>query len=126
MPGDGMCVCGTDWFGARQGNQHKAEYQIPETSTVRHILVKTPPPGADGKVDPKADEAAKAKAQDYLKQAKSGASFAELAKKYSDDLGTEVVEVPGPHFRPGRPGWEALADRAIEWAQEHARRPAAA
>ncbi len=76
-------------------NQHKAEYQIPETSKVRHILVKTPEPGPDGKVDPKADAAAKAKAEDYLKQAKSGANFAELAKKYSDDKGTgdSILEV---------------------------------
>lgn len=76
-------------------NQHKAEYQIPETSKVRHILVKTPEPGADGKVDPKADAAAKAKAEEYLKQAKSGGNFAELAKKYSDDKGTgdSILEV---------------------------------
>ncbi len=76
-------------------NQHKTEYQIPETSKVRHILVKTPEPGPDGKVDPKADDAAKAKAEDYLKQAKSGANFAELAKKYSDDKGTgdSILEV---------------------------------
>lgn len=69
-------------------NQHKAEYQIPVTSKVRHILVKTPEPGQDGKVDPKADQAAKAKAEEYLKQAKAGGNFAEMAKKYSDDKGT--------------------------------------
>lgn len=69
-------------------NQHKAEYEVPETATVRHILVKTPPPGPDGKVDAKADAAAKAKAEEYLKQAKAGANFAEMAKKYSDDKGT--------------------------------------
>ena len=68
--------------------QHKNEYQVAETVTVRHILVKTPEPGPDGKVDPKADAAAKAKAEDYLKQAKSGANFADLAKKYTDDKGT--------------------------------------
>ena len=64
-------------------NQHKAEFQIPQTATVRHILVKVDP-GADQK----ADAAAKAKAEDYLKQAKGGANFAELAKKYSEDKGT--------------------------------------
>ena len=69
-------------------NQHKAEYQVPQTTKVRHLLVKTPPPGPDGKVDPKTDAEAKAKAEDFLKQAKGGANFGELAKKYSDDKGT--------------------------------------
>src|SRR5664279_3180793 len=66
-------------------SQHQDEYRIPETVTVRHILIKTPTPDADGKVDPKAVEAAKAKAEDVQKQLKAGADF---AKKYSDDPGS--------------------------------------
>src|SRR5450755_3893398 len=50
--------------------QHQDEYRIPETVTVRHILIKTPAPGPDGKVDPKGVEAAKAKAEDVQKQLK--------------------------------------------------------
>ncbi len=65
--------------------QHQDEFRIPETVTVRHILIKTPTPDADGKVDQKAVDAAKAKADDIAKQLKSGANFADLAKKYSDD-----------------------------------------
>ena len=69
-------------------NQHQDEYRVPEQVNVRHILIKSPAPGADGKVDQKADEAAKAKAEDILKQIKAGGNFADLAKKYSEDPGS--------------------------------------
>jgi peptidyl-prolyl cis-trans isomerase C len=71
------------------GNPDK--FKVPEQVHARHILVK---------VDPKADQAtkdaAKKKIDGILKEAKGGADFAELAKKYSDcpskekggDLGT--------------------------------------
>ena len=66
-------------------NAHQEQFRIPESVTVRHILIRTPPPGPDGKVDPKAVAAARAKAEDILKQLKAGADFATLAKKYSQD-----------------------------------------
>jgi len=69
-------------------NQHQDDYRIPETVTVRHILIKTPTPDANGKVDQKVVDAAKAKAEDVQKQLKSGADFGDLAKKYSDDPGS--------------------------------------
>ena len=69
-------------------DQHREEYRVPEQVNVRHILIKSPLPGPDGKVDPKAMDAARAKAQDVLKQVKAGGNFADLAKKYSDDPGS--------------------------------------
>lgn len=69
-------------------NQHQDQYRLKETVTVRHILIKTPTPDANGKVDQKAVDAARAKADDVAKQLKSGGNFADLAKKYSDDPGS--------------------------------------
>ena len=64
-------------------NQHLKDYQIDDQVKVRHILIKV-----DGN-DPKADAAAKAKAQDVLDQLHHGGNFADLAKKYSDDPGSK-------------------------------------
>jgi peptidyl-prolyl cis-trans isomerase D len=69
-------------------NQHRDEYRVPDQVNVRHILIKTPPAGADSKVDSKGLEEARKKAEDVLKQLKSGAKFEDLAKKYSDDPGS--------------------------------------
>ncbi len=68
--------------------QHAAEFRVPESVKIRHILIKLPLPGPDGKVDAKQAEAAKAKAQDVLNQLHKGADFAALAKKYSEDTAT--------------------------------------
>ncbi|MGD0294448.1 MAG: peptidylprolyl isomerase [Terracidiphilus sp.] len=57
-----------------------SEYTVPEQARSRHILIKVAP-GADAKTD----AAAKAKAEDLLKQIKNGANFADLARKYSGD-----------------------------------------
>jgi len=66
-------------------DQHRDEYRGPEQVKISHILIKTPLPGPDGKVDPKGVEEAQKKAEDVLRQLKSGAKFEELAKKYSQD-----------------------------------------
>ncbi|HKD91303.1 MAG TPA: SurA N-terminal domain-containing protein, partial [Terriglobales bacterium] len=53
-------------------NQHQDLFRTPEQVRVRHILIQTPPPGPDGKVDQKALDAARAKAQDVEKQVRAG------------------------------------------------------
>jgi peptidyl-prolyl cis-trans isomerase D len=60
----------------RAYNEGIAQYTSPEQVRASHILLKT---------EGKDDAAVKAKAEDVLKQAKSGADFAELARKYSED-----------------------------------------
>ncbi|MGH9734917.1 MAG: SurA N-terminal domain-containing protein, partial [Candidatus Acidiferrales bacterium] len=64
-------------------NQHLADYKVPNTVHVEHILFKTM-----GKTDAEAAEIKK-KAEAVLKQAKSGANFETLAKKYSEDDGSK-------------------------------------
>jgi len=73
----------------RYYNQHRDEFRVPDEVNLRLIQVRTPPPGADGKADQKAVDAAKQKAEDILKKLKAGANFAELAKKESDDPSKE-------------------------------------
>jgi len=72
-------------------------YRIPERVKVRHILIEMPKPGADGKVDQKAMDDARAKAQDVEKQIKATGDWDGLAKKYSGD--------PGSKDKGGELGW---------------------
>ncbi len=61
---------------------HQSEYQVPEQSRSRHILIKSPGGAA------KTDAEAKAKADSLLKQIKAGGDFAALAKANSEDPGS--------------------------------------
>ncbi len=90
-------------------NAHIDEYRVPEEVKLRQILISAPAPGTDGKPDPKALDAARAKAEDILKQLKSGAKFADLAKKYSQDTDSapkggevgwvQLQQIPLPEVR---------------------------
>ncbi|ADW68268.1 peptidylprolyl isomerase [Granulicella tundricola] len=66
-------------------NAHLAQYQVKDQAKVRHILIAVPA-GADARTD----AAAKAKADDLLKQIKAGGNFADLASKNSDDPGSKA------------------------------------
>jgi len=71
--------------------QQLASFKQAETREARHILITV-----DGK-GPKADAAAKAKAEEILKKIRAGADFAKLAEKYSED--------PGSAKNGGELGW---------------------
>lgn len=73
----------------RYYSDRQDQFRLPEEVNVRHILIKTPSPGPDGKVDSKGVEASRARAQDLLKQLKAGAKFEDLARKYSEDPGSK-------------------------------------
>jgi peptidyl-prolyl cis-trans isomerase D len=68
----------------RDYEANKDQFRTPERVKVRHILLKT--------TEKPQDELPKirAKIEDILKQLKSGADFAALAKKYSEDTGSAV------------------------------------
>jgi pimeloyl-ACP methyl ester carboxylesterase len=55
--------------------------------------------------------------QDHLFPPKVGHSN---VKHYKSKSVTEIVEFDGPHFLPASPGWEAVADFALDWALKHA------
>jgi peptidyl-prolyl cis-trans isomerase D len=69
------------------------QYTTAEQLRASHILLKT---------EGKDDAAVKAKADDVLKQAKAGADFAELAKKYSEDEGSAKNGGDLDYFGRGR------------------------
>jgi len=60
------------------------DYQVPNRVHVEHILLMT----VGNKTDAEVEEIKK-KAEDVLKQARSGAKFEDLAKKYTEDPGTK-------------------------------------
>jgi len=78
-------------------DQHRDQYRMPEQVKVSHILIKTPLPGPDGKVDEKGVAEAQRRAEDLLKQVKNGAKQEDLAQKYSED--------PGSAKQGGSLGW---------------------
>jgi len=77
----------------RAYNNNMEQYTTPEQVRASHVLLKT---------EGKDDAAVKAKAEDVLKQARGGADFAELAKKYSEDEGSAKNGGDLDYFGRGR------------------------
>jgi peptidyl-prolyl cis-trans isomerase D len=86
----------------RYYNDNIQQYQTPEQVKASHILLKT-----EGK-----DEAAvRQKAEEVLKEVKSGGDFAALARKYSEDDGSKANGGDLDYFTRGRmvPEFEKVA-----------------
>jgi peptidyl-prolyl cis-trans isomerase C len=77
--------------------QNPDKFQQGERVRASHILIRTPE-----NADAKAKETARAKADDLLKQAKSGKDFAELAKQNSQDPGSAVNGGDLGYFQQGQ------------------------
>ena len=108
-------------------NAHLAQYKTEEQVKTRHILI-----AAKAGADAKTDAAAKAKAEDVLKQLQAGGKFAELAKKYSDDPGSkdkggEYPLMPTSGFDPAyakaamalNPGQTFWSGTVAVWVPHH-------
>jgi peptidyl-prolyl cis-trans isomerase D len=77
----------------RTYNANVEQYSTPEQVRASHILLKT---------EGKDDATVKAKAEDVLKQARAGADFAELAKKFSEDEASQKNGGDLDYFGRGR------------------------
>jgi pimeloyl-ACP methyl ester carboxylesterase len=58
--------------------------------------------------------------EDHLFPPKVGHSN---VKHYNSKSVTDIVEFDGPHLLPAIPGWEAVADFALDWAVQHTSQP---
>lgn len=88
----------------KQYQDNIQQYQVPNQVHVQHILFKTV-----GQTDAEVAETKK-KAEDVLKQARKGAKFDELAKKYSED--------PGSKDKGGDLGWIRQGQTVPEFEKE--------
>ena len=84
-------------------NAHIDDYKVEDRANVEHILFKT-----IGKTDAEVAEI-RQKAEDVLKQAKHGANFEDLAKKYSEDDATKA--------KGGALGWIVEGQTVPEFQQ---------
>jgi len=91
----------------RAYSANQEAYRVPARVRVRHIEIGAPPPAPGAKVDQKAVDAARAKAQDVLKQLKAGGDFAALAQQYSQDSGSKD--------KGGELGWLITGQTAPEF-----------
>ncbi len=89
--------------------QNQDQFRVGERVKVRHILLKTQgkPPADDAKI--------KAQANDILRQVRSGAKFAELVDKYTEDVASKS---DAPNREPGLGAGEYWVERNHQMVPE--------
>ena len=113
----------TNTFSEEESLALYERYHIPASGSIfwGSALANIHPGKDDNWVDYKNDERAPllfiSGSEDHLMPPKIQQSN---AKHYKSATITEVEEFEGPHLLPAAPGWEAVADRALEWALAHA------
>jgi parvulin-like peptidyl-prolyl isomerase len=95
----------TDADVAKLYDERKMNFTVADTISISHILVRRP-----GETEPEQDRAARARAEDMLKQLKGGKPFEELALSASDDkiTGARGGKVPTDIVRGAHPFGDAF------------------
>ncbi len=100
--------------------QHAAEFRVPESVKVRHILIKLPLPGPDGKVDAKQAAGCQGKGAGRAEPASQGRRFRglgeEVLRRYCDRQRRRFwwaswCRAPVPHLRLRRSPSASPRDR---------------
>jgi pimeloyl-ACP methyl ester carboxylesterase len=117
----------TNTFGEEESRRLYERYHIPASGPIfwGSALANIHPGKDDNHVDYHNDARAPllfiSGSQDHLMPPKIQQSN---AKHYKSATITEVKQYEGPHLLPAAPGWETVADDALDWAVSHARQPA--
>ncbi len=120
----------TNGFSEEESRRLYERYHVPASGSIfwGSALANIHPGKDDNYVDYKNDDRAPllfiSGSDDHLMPPSIQQSNAKHYK--SDNTVTEVKEFEGPHLLPSWPGWEQVADYALDWAVEHARQPSAA
>jgi parvulin-like peptidyl-prolyl isomerase len=90
---------------------HPADFEVPETVHVRHILLMTVDPSTKTPLDTNTVAAKRKQIDDLLKRARAGEDFATLARQYSEDPGSKDNGGELPDFPRGTmvPEFESAA-----------------
>jgi pimeloyl-ACP methyl ester carboxylesterase len=113
----------TNTFSEEEARRLYDRYHIPASGRIfwGSVLANIHPGKDDTYVNYKNDDRAPllfiSGSQDHLMPPKIQQSN---AKHYKSATITEVVEYDGPHLLPSSPGWEEIADYALNWAVEKA------
>jgi pimeloyl-ACP methyl ester carboxylesterase len=112
----------TNGFSEERARELYERYHVPASGRIlgNSVLANIEPGHQDTWVDYKNDDRAPllfiSGSEDHLMPPSIQQSN---LKHYKSDTVTEIVEFEGPHLLPSGPGWEKVADHALDWALAH-------